>query len=143
MSHASEDDGDPTTLAQRLRLLIDLYTLEHGAEPKYTEVAESLARCGVSLSRARWSYMLNGHRQVDDPEVLAGLADFFDIDASFIRGETGMPERLESQLELIRAMRVSKVRSFAARTLGDVSPQTLDAITQFLDDTAAEHRQGE
>lgn len=142
MSHDSNDEGAPDTLAQRLRLLIDLHTVEYGSEPTYTEVAESLEGRGVSLSRARWSYMLNGHRQVSDPEVLDGLADFFGVDRAFIRGEGDMPERIQSQLELIRAMRESKVRSFAARTLGDVSPQTLDAITKFLDEAAVERERG-
>lgn len=142
VSHASNEEGVPVTLAQRLRLLIDLHTVEHGTEPTYTEVAESLEDRGVGLSRARWSYMLNGHRQVSDPELLDGLADFFEVNRAFIRGEGDMPERIQSQLELIRAMRVAKVRSFAARTLGDVSPQTLNAITRFLDEAAAQHERG-
>ena len=81
--------------------------------------------------------MLNGHRTVDDPDLLAGLAAFFGVNADFLLTDGPLPERLEAQLDLIRAMRVSKVRSFAARTLGDVSPRTLNAITEFLDDAAA------
>ena len=142
MSRPSNDEAAPATLSQRLRLLVDLYTVEHDAEPTHTEVARSLESRGVSLSRARWSYMLNGHRQVDDPEVLDGLADFFGVDRAFVRGEADMPERMAAQLELIRAMRESKVRSFAARTLGDVSPQTLSAITKFLDEAAVERKRG-
>jgi hypothetical protein len=34
--------------------------------------------------------------------------------------------------ELIAAMRAAKVRTFAARTLGEVSPPTLRAITEIL-----------
>ena len=81
--------------------------------------------------------MLNGHRAVDDPHLLRGLAEFFGVSADFLLSNGPMPDRLAAQLDLIRAMRVSKVRSFAARTLGDVSPRTLSAITQFLDEAAS------
>lgn len=130
----NSEDRDALVLSQRLRLLVDLYCVEHGVELKYGEVAAALEKQGVSLSRARWSYMLNGHRTVDDPDLLAGLAEFFGVSADFLLRNGPVPDRLEAQLDLIRAMRVSKVRSFAARTLGDVSPRTLNAITQFLDE---------
>ena len=130
----NSEDRDALVLSQRLRLLVDLYCVEHGVELKYGEVAAALEKQGVSLSRARWSYMLNGHRTVDDPDLLAALADFFGVSADFLLRNGPVPDRLEAQLDLIRAMRVSKVRSFAARTLGDVSPRTLNAITQFLDE---------
>lgn len=133
----NSEDRDALVLSQRLRLLVDLYCVEHGVELKYAEVAAALDKQGVSLSRARWSYMLNGHRTVGDPDLLAGLAEFFGVSANFLLGNGPVPDRLEAQLDLIRAMRVSKVRSFAARTLGDVSPRTLNAITQFLDEAAS------
>ena len=131
------EDRDVLAPSQRLRLLVDLYFVEHGVEVKYGEVAVALEKQGISLSRARWSYMLNGHRTVDDPDLLAALADFFGVSADFLLRNGPVPDRLEAQLNLIRAMRLSKVRSFAARTLGDVSPRTLNAITQFLDDVAS------
>ena len=124
-------------LFQTLYFLVDLYFVEHGVELKYGDVAAALERQGISLSRARWSYMLNGHRTVDDPDLLAAPADFFDVSADFLLRNGPVPDRLEAQLNLIRAMRLSKVRSFAARTLGDVSPRTLNAITQFLDEVAS------
>ena len=137
MSDDNGEDRDALVFSQRLRLLVDLYNVEHDSELKYSDLANALHQQGVSLSRARWSYMLNGHRTVDDPDLLAGLADFFGVNADFLLTDGPLPERLEAQLDLIRAMRVSKVRSFAARTLGDVSPRTLNAITEFLDEAAA------
>ncbi|WP_263310238.1 hypothetical protein [Brachybacterium atlanticum] len=133
------DPGEQNSLGmpQRLRLLVDLYAVEHGAEPTYSEISGHLEAHGVSLSRARWSYMLNGHREVTDQQLLAAIADFFGVQPDFLLNDGPLPERVESQLELIRAMRIARVRSFAARTLGDVSPQTLNAITRFLDEEAA------
>lgn len=139
MDRDDPDPGDPGALdtPQRLRLLVDLYAVEHGAEPTYSEISGHLEARGVSLSRARWSYMLNGHREVTDHDLLAAIADFFGVQSDFLLRGGPLPERVESQLGLIKAMRISRVRSFAARTLGDVSPRTLDAITRFLDDEAA------
>lgn len=133
------DPGDQDALdtPQRLRLLVDLYAVEHGAEPTYSEISGHLEAHEISLSRSRWSYMLNGHREVTDRHLLAAIADFFGVQSDFLLSDGPLPERVESQLELIRAMRISRVRSFAARTLGDVSPRTLDAITRFLDEEAA------
>lgn len=138
MDNRDGDTGDQDALdtPQRLRLLIDLYAVEHGAEPTYSEISAHLEAHGISLSRSRWSYMLNGHREVTDRDLLASLAVFFDVQPDFLLSDGPLPERVVSQLELIRAMRISRVRSFAARTLGDVSPRTLDAITRFLDEEA-------
>lgn len=139
MDNRDDGTGDQDALdtPQRLRLLIDLYAVEHGAEPTYSEISAHLEAHGISLSRSRWSYMLNGHREVTDRDLLASLAVFFGVQQDFLLSDGPLPERIESQLELIRAMRISRVRSFAARTLGDVSPRTLDAITRFLDEEAA------
>lgn len=91
---------------------------------------------GTNLSRSRWTYMINGHRYVQDPAVFEGLAAFFDVDAAFLLGEdgAGTPEKVAAQLDLVRSMRAAKVKSYAARTLGDISPKALQAITKFLDE---------
>jgi hypothetical protein len=80
--------------------------------------------------------MVNGHRYVQDPAVFEGLAAFFDVDAAFLLGEDGAatPEKVSAQLDLVRSMRAAKVKSYAARTLGDISPKALHAITKFLDE---------
>ena len=44
------------------------------------------------------------------------------------------PEKVSAQLDLVRSMRAAKVKSYAARTLGDISPKALNAITKFLDE---------
>ena len=67
-------------LEKRLRLLLDVKAAETGAEPSFSEIAAFLRERGTNLSRSRWTYMINGHRKVDDAEVFAGLAEFFDVD---------------------------------------------------------------
>jgi transcriptional regulator with XRE-family HTH domain len=132
------NDHDRTAAAlleKRLRLLLDVKAAENGSEPSYSEIAAFLKERGTNLSRSRWTYMVNGHRKVDDAEVFAGLAEFFDVDVDFLTGDSDVstPEKVNAQLDLVRAMRAAKVRSYATRTLGDLSPETLEAITTFLD----------
>ncbi|MDL9978626.1 hypothetical protein [Microbacterium candidum] len=123
-------------LARRLRLLLDVAIAETGAEPTYSQIAAFVGERGVSLSRSRWTYMVNGHRYVQDRRLFESLAEFFDVDADFLVGGEGaaMPAKVAAQLDLVRAMRAAKVKSYAARTLGDVSPEALRAITRFLDE---------
>lgn len=126
-------------LAKRLRLLLDVAITESGIEPTYSQIAAYLGERGTNLSRSRWTYMVNGHRYVQDTEVFEGLAAFFDVDADFLMGTNGavVPARVSAQLDLVRSMRAAKVKSYAARTLGDISPKALHAISKFLDEEMA------
>ena len=123
-------------LAKRLRLLLDVAITESGSEPTYAQISSFLEKRGINLSRSRWTYMVNGHRYVQDPALFEGLAAFFDVDAAFLLGEDGVaiPDKVTAQLDLVRAMRAAKVKSYAARTLGDISPKALQAISRFLDE---------
>lgn len=133
----TEDDNRSAAqdLAKRLRLLMDVSIAESGAEPTYAQIAAFLEKRGASLSRSRWTYMVNGHRYVSDPVIVDGLAAFFEVDPPFLLGEEGapIPEKVKAQLDLIRSMRAARVKSYAARTMGDVSPKALKAISKFLD----------
>ncbi|MEU1970784.1 hypothetical protein ABZ477_03940 [Microbacterium sp. NPDC019599] len=134
----TDDDNQSAAqdLAKRLRLLLDVSIVESGAEPTYGQIAAFLESRGASLSRSRWTYMVNGHRYVRDPVIVDGLAAFFDVDVQFLLGDEGAPtpEKVNAQLDLIRSMRAARVKSYAARTLGDVSPKALRAISKFLDE---------
>ncbi len=123
-------------LAKRLRLLLDVKATETGTEPAYSQIAAFLKDRGINLSRSRWTYMVGGHRYVSDRALFEGLADYFDIDVDFLTGhsDVSLPEKVSAQLDLVRAMRAAKVKSYAARTLGDLSPKALQAITKFLDE---------
>lgn len=124
-------------LANRLRTLLDITEARTGAEVTFTDISEYLAGRDITLSRSRWSYIVNGHRYVDDVRLLDAISDFFNVPHGYLRGDEELPERLAAELDLVRAMRAAKVRTFAARTLGDLSPETLGAITEYLDKEAA------
>lgn len=133
-----EDESNTAAedLAKRLRLLLDVAVAETGSEPTYSQIAAFLEQRGTNLSRSRWTYMVNGHRYVQDRVLFEGLADFFDVDAAFLMGAEGaeIPAKVSAQLDLVRSMRAARVKSYAARTLGDISPNALQAISKFLDE---------
>lgn len=135
--HMTEVESTPAAedLAKRLRLLLDVAEAETGSEPTFTQIAAFLEERGTNLSRSRWTYMVNGHRYVQDPAVFDGLAAFFDVEPAFLAGsaDAETPAKVTAQLDLVRAMRAARVKTYAARTLGDISPNALQAISRFLD----------
>ena len=132
-------DDESTTaaedLAKRLRLLLDVAEAETGNEPTFAQIAAFLEKRGTNLSRSRWTYIINGHRYVQDRALFESLAAFFDVDPEFLVGSEGaeVPAKVSAQLDLVRSMRAARVKSYAARTLGDISPNALQAISKFLD----------
>lgn len=145
MSPRDEDETRRATelLANRLRTLMDVAEARNGREVTFTEIHEFVTARGLTLSRARWSYVLNGHRYTEDVALLDALSDFFGVPHGYLRGESATPDAVTAQLDLVRAMRAARVRSYAARTLGDLSPETLGAITRFLDEETARTSSGE
>ena len=131
----NSDEHARYALASKLNLLLDAVAAERGKPVTYREIAAALDERGVSLSRARWSYMLSGSGYlVTDEPLLRGLAAYFEVNADYLLGgaDVAEPDRIAAVNELIAAMRAAKVRTFAARTLGQVSPTTLRAITEIL-----------
>lgn len=128
-------------LARRLNLLLDAAVAERGKPMTFREVQAELADRGIKLSRARWFYMKEGTgRLVRDPALLAGLCSIFKVDPSYLLGDHAeLPERIDSQLEFVKSLRAARVKSFAARTLGDVSPETLRAISEYLNKDIGRH----
>ncbi|TFD09537.1 hypothetical protein E3T29_04205 [Cryobacterium sp. TMT1-66-1] len=133
-------------LAKRLRLLLDVAGAETGGEPTFAQIAAFLESRGTNLSRSRWTDIINGHRYVQDRALFEGLAAYFDVDPAFLAayfdvdpaflaGSEGAetPAKVSAQLDLVRAMRAARVKSYAARTLGDICPNALRAISKFLD----------
>ncbi|MHA7294416.1 hypothetical protein [Arthrobacter sp. HLT1-21] len=128
-------------LARRLNLLLDVVVAERGKPVTFREVQAELGGRGIKLSRARWFYMKEGTgRLVSDPVLLAGLCNIFNVDPSYLTGDDAeLPERIDSQLEFVKSLRAARVKSFAARTLGDVSPETLRVISEYLNKDIDRH----
>ncbi|TFD61041.1 hypothetical protein E3T39_07595 [Cryobacterium suzukii] len=123
-------------MARKLNLLLDVVVAEGNTPYTYKQIEHGLKNKGVALSRARWAYMITGDGPlVTDPALLTGIAEFFRIPAEYMLGsDSDLPERVDAQLSFVKSLRVARVVSFAARMLGDVSPETLRSITDLLQD---------
>jgi hypothetical protein len=143
MTGTSESGLAPSTpqveLARKLNLLLDVVVAEGNTPHTYREIATDLRSKHLSLSRARWAYMIAGTGPlVTDADLLTGIAEFFRIPPAYLLGsDDDLPERVDSQLAFVKKLRAQRVVSFAARTLGDVSPETLRHITELLEDDIA------
>lgn len=131
--------GPQAELARKLNLLLDVVVAEGNTPHTYREIADDLRAKHLSLSRARWAYMIAGTGPlVTDADLLTGIAEFFQIPPAYLLGsDDDVPERVDSQLAFVKKLRAQRVVSFAARTLGDVSPETLRHITELLEDDIA------
>ncbi|MFF1880569.1 hypothetical protein ACFVVC_03755 [Pseudarthrobacter sp. NPDC058196] len=145
--HAANMGVSPQAeLARRLNLLLDVVVAERGQPITFREVQEKLADKGIKLSRARWFYMKDGTgRLVSDPALLSALCGIFDVDPAYLldADSADLPQRIDSQLEFVKSLRAARVKTFAARTLGDVSPDTLRAITEYLNRDISRRPEGE
>jgi hypothetical protein len=123
-------------LAQKLTLLIDTIATEKGQEFTYPDVKAALEARGHKLSRTSWHFMLTGTgRLPSNNDLLRAIADVFGVDNEYlVQGNLEVPARITAQLEAVKKMRVARVRQFATRTLGDMSPEALAAIEMILDE---------
>ena len=101
----------------------------------YPTVRDAAQAHGYFLSRTRWSLLKAGKEQYVPDEALVAIARVFDVDPEYFLQEDGkLPEQVEVELELLRSLRRAEVRNFAARALGPVDPDTLQAIAKILDE---------
>lgn len=136
---AAPDSTPQVELARKLNLLLDVVVAEGNTPHTYREIAAGLAEQGLSLSRARWAYMIAGTGPlVTDAALLTGIAAFFRIPAAYLLGsDDDLPERVDAQLGFVKQLRAQRVVDFAARTLSDVSPEMLRALTELLENPDA------
>lgn len=130
----SEDLSPGADLARKLNLLLDTAEAE-GRRVTYNDVRDAMSAAGTPLSRARWHYMRSGTGPaVKKTALLQNLSRFFGVHEDYLlETDSDLPDRVESQLELLTAMREKKVRVFAARQLDGLSPDALRQIRDLID----------
>ncbi|MCP1413571.1 hypothetical protein [Paenarthrobacter sp. A20] len=133
---ASLSDTPQTRLARKLNLLLDLFEAEGSEALTYPEINRHMSERGTPLSRSRWAYMRSGDSSLaNDPSLLRNLAEFFGVDRDYLLDDSGeIPKLVDAQLELLRTLRESRVRNFAARQLQGISPETLVRLRHVIDE---------
>lgn len=130
-----------SVLAGKLNLLLETVVAEGGKTYQYSDISEAMEKAGTPLSRARWQYMKSGSGpDPTDEALLTNLAHFFKVDPDYLlKEDSGLPERVGAQLELLKVMRANRVKSFAARQLQVLSPDTLREIRDMIDQKLGEN----
>lgn len=128
-------------LARKINLLMDTAEAE-GRKISVNDVLHAMAEAGTPLSRARWHYMRAGTGPVvKKTELLKNLAKFFGVNEEYLLDtNSDVPVRVEAQMELLATMRENKIRNYAARQLGELSPETLLQIRDIIDKRLKAHR---
>lgn len=129
-------------LARKLHLLLDIAVVERGGPVSYPDIWAAMTVRGVKLSRARWAYMKDGKGVlIRDRALLTALADYFRVDPDYLLSveEVKTPAMTSEQLKKVKAFRTARVKSFVESTLGDVSPETLDEIIEYLGQDSPPH----
>ncbi|ALO66716.1 hypothetical protein AS189_09665 [Arthrobacter alpinus] len=124
-------------LARKLHLLLDIADAEGDKPATFPDISAAMTVRGVKLSRARWSYMKDGNgRLISDRPLLTALADYFKVSPDYLITveDIEISEEAWDQLESVHSFREAKVKSFVDQTLGDVSPETLEDIVEYLSD---------
>ena len=125
-------------LADRMGLLVDIWESDNNTALTYPHVEEALSANGIQLSRTRWSYLINGTGSlVTDQELLKAIAEsVFGVPATYLTDlYSDTPPDVEARMEFLDKMRKLKVKNFAARNLGETSPEILKTITKIIDDS--------
>lgn len=130
---------DSRVIGRKVDLLLDVVRRsDDGQVFEYKDIESSLAAKGIKLSRTRWQHIKSGESPSQQPrEVLVAVAEFFGVDPSYLLESDGeLPDRIKGELELLRSMRLARVRDFAMRTLTEVDEATLKAITELIDESS-------
>ena len=128
-------------LARKLNLLLDVGEAE-GQKVTFNDVRDAMDAAGTPLSRARWHYMRAGTGPVvKKTDLLKNLAKFFGVNEEYLLDtDSDVPVRVEAQLELLATMRENRIKNYAARQLGELSPETLLQIRDIIDKRLKDHR---
>lgn len=128
------DLTDKEVLASKVELLLD-YARGMTNDPlQYPRIRDELSKRGISVTRTRWHRLRSGSADNKwDPELLEALADFLDVPPNYLlERNAALPVQRQAEIRLLWELRASKVQNFAARTLGEVGPETLTELTDIL-----------
>jgi hypothetical protein len=122
-------------LADKINLLLDTLRTDAGEPYDFTTIQQGLKDCGVAISRTKWHYLKTADTRVrPDEKLLRALGEVFGVDPRYLVQEDGpLPQQVEQELATVRALRRAEVRNFAARALGQIDPEGLQAILEVIE----------
>lgn len=128
---------EPTlgTLAQRLRTLRDTILTEDGKKYTYAAIAghvRTFTGDAYTPTREYISSLVNGKNDNPSMEILAGLADFFEVSPAYFFDDAAS-ELIQRDLELARLLR-ERVTSVQLRALINLDEAGLEQVRQLLRD---------
>ncbi|MEE3755252.1 helix-turn-helix domain-containing protein [Mycobacterium intracellulare] len=127
----SEVDGSDH-LAAKLNTLFDMMHPRGGAPLSNYAAARGIEqKTGVSITPQYLGQLRAGKKRNPTMKHVKAIAEFFGVSARYLL-EPGRNAEIESQLEMLRAMREAGVSGIAARAAG-LSPETRRDIAAILD----------
>jgi hypothetical protein len=129
-------------LADKINLLLDTLRTEAGESFDFATIQQGLKGRGVAISRTKWHYLKTADPRVrPDEKLLRALGEVFGVDPEYLVQEDGpLPQQVEQELHTVRALRRAEVRNFAARALGQIDPEGLQAILEVIERNENKHR---
>jgi DNA-directed RNA polymerase subunit F len=122
-------------LADKINLLLDALRPEAGEPFDFATIQQGLKDRGVAISRTKWHYLKTADTRVrPDQKLLEALVEVFGVDPRYLVQEDGpLPQQVEQELATVRALRRAEVRKIAARALGQIDPEGLQAILEVIE----------
>ena len=129
---AQDQPSERLSFAERLDRLFKTVKPEPTREYSYEEVAEAIVQRGVtSISHTYVWQLRKGIKGNPSIGVVGALSDFFGVPPSYFFDEE-QTRQVESQLELLDAIRDSEVRGLAIRA-SDLSRESLQAVLAMVE----------
>ncbi len=123
-------------LSYRVGVLLDLHELETGDPLTFVEIADQLkSRFGITLSRSRWGFIISGTGNwVKDPELLGSLSQVLGEAPEYLADlkASVASERVTNALPAVVEKRQKQLLGVAARSLGEIAPETYSAIARTI-----------
>ncbi|WP_411734206.1 hypothetical protein [Paeniglutamicibacter sp.] len=97
------------TQAERVNNLVAMWALRSGSPLKIGDLQTFMSQRKITISTSTWHALRNTAYKVVKLEILSGVADYFDIDKSFLMyEEAAVPEEYKQNLEKLEQNRVEE-----------------------------------
>lgn len=128
-----QEAASGSELATKLNKLFDV--MRRPTDPQLSNAAaaaEITRQTGVSISPAYMWQLRNGVKTNPTVQHLRAIAEFFGVPASYLI-DSDTDSKIDSQLDLLQALRDSGVRDLAMRASG-LTPEAITSLAAMVDE---------